>query len=389
MVSLKTAQSAGTPLQIDCDFPGGNIILERIDGDDVYIRQDLRDTQGHWFYWYMRVQGAAGRTLRFHFTDGDVIGTCGPAISTDAGRSWSWLGREAVAGNTFRYSFATDQDEIRFAMGIPYVEENLREFLARYNGHPALRVETLCGTRRGRQVECLYLGRSNGRPKYRMLLTCRHHCCEAMASYVLEGIMEAILAPDREPNWWSEHVECLVVPFIDKDGVEAGDQGKNRIPRDHNRDYGDDSIYESVRALKELAPAWSAGLLRIACDLHCPWIRGGRNERIYQVGKRSGSIWQSQQEFARILEAVRTGELPYRSEDDLPFGQEWNVDRSFTQGIGFSTWASGLPSVWLATSIEFPYANVGDKMILPADARAFGHDLARTFRRFLETHHGS
>ena len=45
---------------IDADFPGGNILVERVDGNTAYIRQDLRDTTGHWFCWYFRVTGAAG-----------------------------------------------------------------------------------------------------------------------------------------------------------------------------------------------------------------------------------------------------------------------------------------------------------------------------------------
>ena len=76
---------------IDCDFPGGNIIVEGIDGDDVRLRQDLRDTDGFWFWWSMRVRGAAGRTLRFNFTDGKVVGVRGPAASPDGGRTWRWL----------------------------------------------------------------------------------------------------------------------------------------------------------------------------------------------------------------------------------------------------------------------------------------------------------
>jgi murein tripeptide amidase MpaA len=31
-----------------------------------------------------------------------------------------------------------------------------------------------------------------------------------------------------------ERFRFLAVPFMDKDGVEDGDQGKNRRPRDHN-----------------------------------------------------------------------------------------------------------------------------------------------------------
>ena len=77
-------------------FPGGNIVIDRVDGDTVYLHQDLRDTEVFWFYWCFRVRGAGQRTLTFVFTQGDVIGTRGPAVSLDAGRTWGWLGSEAV-----------------------------------------------------------------------------------------------------------------------------------------------------------------------------------------------------------------------------------------------------------------------------------------------------
>jgi hypothetical protein len=68
-----------------------------------------------------------------------------------------------------------------------------------------------------------------------------------MASYSLEGLMEGILAGDDVGRWLAGHVEFLVVPFVDKDGVEEGDQGKNRRPHDHNRDYGPGvSIYTCI-----------------------------------------------------------------------------------------------------------------------------------------------
>ena len=35
---------------IDADFPGGNIEVERIAGDDVYLHQEMRDSSGWWFY---------------------------------------------------------------------------------------------------------------------------------------------------------------------------------------------------------------------------------------------------------------------------------------------------------------------------------------------------
>ena len=86
------------PIRVDADFPGGNIVVDSIAGDTVTLHQDLRDTAGNWFYWYFRVRDAAGRTLRFCFSESNPIGTRGPALSLDGGKSWSWLGSNAVSG---------------------------------------------------------------------------------------------------------------------------------------------------------------------------------------------------------------------------------------------------------------------------------------------------
>ena len=51
-----------TDFEIDAAFPGGNITVDRVEGEAVFLRQDLRDTLGDWFYWAFRVRGAAGRT---------------------------------------------------------------------------------------------------------------------------------------------------------------------------------------------------------------------------------------------------------------------------------------------------------------------------------------
>ena len=49
-VLLSSRCVAGEPkLQIDAEFPGGNIVVDNIKGNDVYLHQDLRDTAGDWF----------------------------------------------------------------------------------------------------------------------------------------------------------------------------------------------------------------------------------------------------------------------------------------------------------------------------------------------------
>jgi len=368
-------------IQVDCSFPGGNILLDSIEGDTVTVHQDLRDTQGDWFYWYFRVRGAAGRTLTFRFSRGDPIGVLGPAVSTDGGITWKWLGKQSANGPTFRYAFAPDATEVRFCFAMPYLEANLKDFLKRHSGDRHLKTDVLCKTNKGRNVELLRLGRLDGKCDHRVLLVCRHHCCEMMASYSLEGITQAVLSKTDDGKWFGEHVEFLVIPFMDKDGVEDGDQGKNRKPYDHNRDYAGGSIYPSVRALRDMVPRWSRGRLDCALDLHCPWIRGEHNEEIYFVGGPEKENWERVQRFSQILEDVRTGPLVYSVKSNLPFGKAWNVSegppRSFTR------WAANLAGVGIATSIEIPYANASGTTVTAESARALGHDLARALRRFL------
>ena len=376
--------STHTNIQIETNFPGGNIIVEKIEGDTVSIRTDLRDTEGWWFYWCFRVRGAEGRTLTFNFSEGTPIGVRGPGVSLDEGATWEWLG-EHPGNKSFTYSFPADARSVRFSFGMPYTESQLNAFLNRIGDNPALKKETLCQSRKGRDVERLRIGKLKGEPQFRVLITCRAHCCEMMTSYVTEGLIEAALAADKDGKWFRKNVELLVIPFVDKDGVEDGDQGKNRKPRDHNRDFDANSIYPETRALQKFVPQWSAGKLPLTIDLHCPHIRGNFNEFIYLVGSAKPKIWEQQERFGNILERVQKGPLAYRATNNLPFGQAWNTTNNFTAGTSIGRWAGELPGVKLATTIEFPYANALGGEVNANTARAFGNDLSHAIREYLES----
>jgi len=383
LVALAIRANAEEAFTVDASFPGGNVIVDRIDGDFVALHQDVRDTAGHWFWWHFRVRGAAGRTLTFYFTRGNVLGVRGPAVSTDGGKAWSWLGAKAVEGNSFRYTFPKDAQETRFCFAMPYFEANLKAFLRRYAGSSHLRTRALCTTKKGRTTERLHAGKLDGEPDCRVLVTARHHACECMASYSIEGIIETVLGDTDAGKWLREHVEFLIVPFMDKDGVEDGDQGKNRKPRDHNRDYDGESVYPSVRAVRKLVPEWSEGRLKVHFDLHCPHIRGAHNEVIYMVGNHDEAVWEQQQAFGKVIETVQKGPLVYRASDNLPFGQAWNTAKNYGGGKSSSRWGSELEGIRLATSFEIPYANARGREVTAESARAFGRDLAAALQRYL------
>src|SRR6185295_7641207 len=177
-------------IRIDADLPGGNIVVDKIDGDTVSVHQDLRDTQGDWFYWQFRARGAQGRTVTFQFTKGNVVGVLGHAVSLDGGESWTWLGKDSLEGTGFRCAFPADAKDVRFCVSIPYFEKDLKKFLARHEKEPNLKVVTHCETKKGRPVERLHVGRPDGSAPVRMIFTARHHACEMIASYLMEGILE-------------------------------------------------------------------------------------------------------------------------------------------------------------------------------------------------------
>lgn len=368
-------------MKISSSFPGGNIVVEKIESDTVYLHPDLRDTEGEWFYWYFEVTGAQSRTVRFQFSGCRALAARGPAVQT-GNRGWSWLGADSVRENSFTYTFGPNENATRFCMTFPYTQTQWDEFLhqLREEGH-TLKAETLCRSRAGRPVEFLRLG-NTGTPEHRVVVTARHHACETMASFALEGIVRFILSPDG--RGLREKAEILFVPFVDRDGAETGDQGKFRRPRDHNRDYIGQSLYPETAALRELLPKWTGGKLRLALDLHCPWIADGINEKLYIVGSRHARIWEEQQRLAEILERTKTGPLPFLAADSLPFGQGWNNAASYQAGRSFGDWVTDLPEVQVAGSLEVPYANASGGEVNVVTARAFGADLGRSLALYLE-----
>jgi predicted deacylase len=289
-----------------------------------------------------------------------------------------------VREKSFTYKFERDGREVRFAMAMPYMESHWKDFLSRHKGNPYLETGVLTKSGKGRDVELAKVRKPGAEPAHRVLLTSRHHACESMATYSLEGILEEALSGKEDGGWLREHVEILAIPFVDKDGVEDGDQGKNRRPRDHNRDYDGTSVHASVRAIRQLVPQWSGGKLHLALDMHCPHIRGENNEEIYFVGGQDAAMWARVERFAGLLEKSQTGPLVFRSTNNIPFGKAWNTAANFAAGKSCSRWASELPGIRVATGIEIPYANAGGKAVTAETARALGADLARAIRQVLE-----
>lgn len=395
IISQMSAQKQGRNLSFSVDdkFPGGNVMVDSINGNNIYIHQDLHDTEANWFYWCFSVSNAQNRTLTFHFTHPwkeyppmNVIGVHGPAVSFDKGLTWSWIGEKSVNNLSFTYNIPSKTDEVRFSVGMPYTEKNLLTFLKRFENHPNLETASLALSRKGRNIERLHIGNITGNPKYRILLTARQHACEMMTNYLLEGVIEYVLSDNAQAEWLRKNVEILIIPFVDKDGVEDGDQGKHRRGRDHNRDYTENSIYPSTLAIKSYLPVWSDGKLVAALDLHCPFLSGKEHEQIHIVGSGLGEMAAATDKFSVILQRISTADkgLPYQVSYNIPFGTSWNTEATFKKGKSLSRWAgTTIEGVKLSVPLEFPFANASGQIITQDNSRGFGRTLAKSLYEYL------
>jgi hypothetical protein len=178
----------------------------------------------------------------------------------------------------------------------------------------------------------------------------------------------------------------MMVPFVDYDGVQAGDQGKVRKPHDHNRDYSE-FIYPETKAITEWIARHANGKLDMFIDVHCPWIRGKYNEWVYTPWKDPKILPDvaSEKRFSELLEKLQCGTMRYRAADDLPFGKEWNKGVNYAQGWSAVIWACHkVKGLKIARSYEVPFANANGAVVTPETCRDLGRDTAKVFKEMLE-----
>ena len=252
--------------------------------------------------------------------------------------------------------------KVYFAHHILYPYERFFALTKRYG----LETDALCMTKKGRSVPCLDFGEGANT----VLLTARHHACESTGSYVLEGVLEEILVRPL-PN-----TRVFCVPFVDFDGVLDGDQGKNRIPHDHNRDYVENPIYPEVAAIKRYADHHGC---HFAFDFHSPWHKGGENDQIFIVQNSIDRVSEYNR-FGALLETeCNASSMIYRKENDHPPCSGWNQPSS-----NFSYTMHCRPECRLAFSLENAYFGCEENKVSASRLIELGKAFGRALRRYIE-----
>ena len=345
------------------NFTGGNIRVLKQDGNVFYVENNLRDTTCDWFYWAFCVEGAAGKMLTFKFRD-TRLGYWGPAVSHDL-RTWKWLGYKDR--DSFTYTFSDEEDKVYFAHHMLYQPARFEAF-ASYND---VEIRTLALTEKGRKIPYIELSRDQSK---KIVLTARHHACESTGNYILEGILDELI---HNPL---EGYSVFCVPFVDMDGVLDGDQGKNRFPHDHNRDYEPDkeAIYSSVAAIRKYI---SEENVVFGFDFHSPYHSGGVRDTCFIVQKRKQELHQLN-EFGELFEENITSEsFQYAHKNDYPPDFGWNKSTTPT----FASWVLEKESSELAFTLETAYFGTEDNIFTAEKVIETGRCFARALRKYIKS----
>ena len=291
-------------MKISKSFDGANIDVLKIEGNTAYLAPEQRDSEYFWFYWAFCVEDAKGETITFDFGEDNVIGYYGPAVSRDLA-TWEWLGKTDDR-HKFTYTFESDE-KIYFAHHMLYHPQRFFDFCEKRG----MNVDTFCVSGKHRNIPCLKFG--NG--SKHVLLTARHHACESTGSYVLEGVLDELLKdiPDE--------IVVTCVPFIDYDGVIDGDQGKGRLPHDHNRDYGEGTLYSTTHRIKTNI---EENGIYAGFDFHSPWHMYKENDAAFIVINEYNKL-DEVKTFSELLKAnLIENSFVYDGKDDIMPGVKWN-----------------------------------------------------------------
>ena len=101
------------------EIPAGNIKVVSINGHDIALDVERRDTAGDWFYWCFQGKFPEKGIYRFHFVEGSRVGTRGPAVSRDGGKNWSWLCPHLhESDRDFEFTCQEEGEELRFCQAM-------------------------------------------------------------------------------------------------------------------------------------------------------------------------------------------------------------------------------------------------------------------------------
>jgi len=193
-------------------------------------------------HWHFQVQGEPGDEIHLVFRNFDNIWNGRPGcpiqdetqcVVSEDGRTWRTVIGHKIEGNRLDLRLRLESDALYVARIEPYRISDLKRFLERIRGHELVHIESIGRTVEGRELELVSVGRLDA--PCHALLRVRAHPWETGGNWLLEGLIDSLLADDAGPCL---DAYCLhALPMANKDGVARGTSRFNLQGKDLDRDW--------------------------------------------------------------------------------------------------------------------------------------------------------
>jgi len=274
------ARSARLAFSTDFESGAAQNLHVRPDGSIAFsITPDPGGPEYLWFYF--RVSGATEKPPEFVIENaakahqsGERWNITRPVFSADG---ITWLRAEKASyirefslsqplgKPVFRFTSPIAAETLQVAYCYPYTRTTLDAFLGTI-GPRIAGISSIGKSEEQREIPCFRIG-AEAPEKARIWVICREHPGETPASFVLEGMAQALL--DHPAGWrLMDHFSFTFVPMLNVDGVTRGYYYHNAKGVNLARDWVAFSSAE-VRALKDaLEPVARKGALQLVINLH-------------------------------------------------------------------------------------------------------------------------
>ncbi|CAD8196878.1 unnamed protein product [Paramecium octaurelia] len=245
-------------IKFDSLFESGNLfqVFKKSDRDYILLLQNDINTKGYtqWFYFSVSNKTSLLSNIRLSIVNINkdmcfyrqgmkiLINECNSWRKDSLGLSFK---KNHIQRNdssfyyslSFNYTFM-EQGTVYFASNYPYTYSNLQTFLStKYLVYDRImKVKNIVTSQAGNEVQIITITNDNRDDKQGLLFIGRQHPGETPSSFVIEGIVNALLS--TEAHELRNKFVIKIIPMLNVDGVIHGNQRCGLGGFDLNRKWG-------------------------------------------------------------------------------------------------------------------------------------------------------
>jgi zinc carboxypeptidase len=245
---VSTQDAAGALDFIDTSIENGSPLWYEIVDNVIQLhliydheRASPNRAAGH-IHFVLHARPGASLMLEFRNLDnvwngqpGSVAGELKTVVLSEDGTTWKTVATESLPGNRVQLRLTMTGSTLHVARMEPYRLSDLERMLSTIGMDALVRIEPIGKTVAGRQLEIIRIG--DAAAPYRVFVRARAHPWEAGSNWVVQGLIDRLLAGDDDAKRFLRLYNVSVLPMANKDGVARGGTRFNLRGLDLNRNW--------------------------------------------------------------------------------------------------------------------------------------------------------